>query len=69
MIYITEDGTWGDASGMMVVDVDAFAGDAEFERILEDMNSGADDTEIHVVTTITVFEDCWVGAKAVFDRV
>lgn len=46
MIYITEDGTWGDDSSMMLVDIDAFAGDPEFERIVQDMYDGADATEL-----------------------
>ena len=46
MIYVTDDGTWGPAEGMMVVDIDTYAGDAEFERILQDMYDGADATEL-----------------------
>ena len=46
MIYITEDGTWGNADSVMMVDIDTFAGDHSFEKILQDMYDGADATEL-----------------------
>jgi len=46
MIYITQDGTWGSAEDVMVVDVEAYQADSEFQRIMQDMDDGADATEL-----------------------
>ena len=46
MIYITQDGTWGSAEDVMIVDVEAYEADSEFQRILEDMDNGNEATEL-----------------------
>jgi len=46
MIYITSDGTWGNADDVIIVDVEAYEADPEFQRILEDMDNGAEATEL-----------------------
>ena len=45
-IYITRDGTWGNAQDLILIEDEDFATDAEFQRLYQEMLDGADGSEM-----------------------